>query len=310
MGHFTYSDGVAVWKLIYYVPTLFASIFVAHRHGFAKGSGWIYLTIFCIVQIVGSIAQIVLISDPQSHGANTTALICSVLGLSPLLLASLDLLGRIYYTLLRQPWSTIFSLVILKLVQTPAAVGLILCIVGATSANSPTVIDDQVTVKIGVVLFTAVFAILCLLCLIASVLERKTKRREGEAQCIIVAVAMALPFLLVRLIYALVATFSHNINFAPGNGSTAAVTISLFMEVMEECMVVLIYIATGLKLSAVPTPDAGRGETLAYRFGRGDFNGGKLGLLSLGAALVGGAKKSKKQANRPGDGKEYQGTAR
>lgn len=94
MGRFTYSDGVAVWKLVYYTPAVLASIVVAHRHGFAKGSGWIYLTIFCTVRIVGSVAQIILISDPDSQGASTTALICSVLGLSPLLLASLGLLGR------------------------------------------------------------------------------------------------------------------------------------------------------------------------------------------------------------------------
>lgn len=94
MGKFTYSDGVAVWKLIYYIPALLASVFVAHRHGFTKSSGWIYLTIFCIVRIVGSVAQLILISNPTSNGASTTALVCSILGLSPLLLASLGLLAR------------------------------------------------------------------------------------------------------------------------------------------------------------------------------------------------------------------------
>jgi hypothetical protein len=94
MGHFTYSDGIAVWKLVFYFPALLLSAFVTYRHGFAKSSGWIYLTIFCIVRIVESVAELVLISNPTSHGASTTALICSVLGLSPLLLASLGLLAR------------------------------------------------------------------------------------------------------------------------------------------------------------------------------------------------------------------------
>lgn len=115
----------------------------------------------------------------------------------------------------------------------------------------------------------------------------------------IIAVAFALPFLLVRIIYSLIAVFGHDGDFEPGAGSTAAVTISLFMEVLEECAVVLIYVGTGLKLAAVPMTDAGRGEKLAYRFGRGDFSGGKLGLFSLGAAVVaGGRKRSNTNADR------------
>lgn len=176
----------------------------------------------------------------------------------------------------------------MKLVQTPAAVGLILCIVGATSANNPAEIYDEDTVKIGIVLFAVVYALLCLLCAIASIAARKTKR--GERQ-LIIAVAFALPFLLVRIIYVLIAAFGHNVDFQIGNGSTAAVTILLFMEVLEECVVVLIYIGTGLNLPAVPIADAGKGERLAYRLGRGDFGGGKLGILSLGAAVMDGATK-------------------
>ncbi|KEF58207.1 uncharacterized protein A1O9_06133 [Exophiala aquamarina CBS 119918] len=294
MGKFTYSDGVAVWKVVFYVPTLLASLLVARRHGFTKSSGWIYLTIFCIVRIVGSVAEFVLISDPTSSGASTTALVCAVLGLSPLLLASLGLLARCYYSMLQQPWNTIFSLVVLRLVQTPALVALILCVVGATSANDPTEIYNEVTIKIGVILFAVVFAMLCLMCVIASIAARRTKRGEGQ---LIMAVAFALPFLLVRVIYALVAAFGHNVDFQIGNESTAAVTISLFMEVLEECVVVFIYIVTGLKLPAVPIPNASNGEGVSYRLGRGDFGGGKLELLSLGAAVMDGVTR-KSKSNR------------
>ncbi|OQU93962.1 hypothetical protein CLAIMM_00395 [Cladophialophora immunda] len=307
MSKFTYTDGVAVWKLVYYTPALFSSLFVAFRHGFTKGSGWIYLTIFCTVRIVGSAAQLVLISKPTSHGASTTALICSVLGLSPLLLASLGLMARTYYGLLRQPYNTIFSLIVLKLVQIPAAVGLILCIVGATNAKSPSSIDDDTSVKVGVILFTTVFALLCILCLGASVVAQKMER--GEGRTLMIAVALALPFILVRLIYALVATFGHNVDFTPGNGSAQAVTISLFMEVLEEMIVVLLYVATGLRLPAVPTHMVGQGDVLAYRFGRGDFNGGKLGLLSLAAAVLFSvdAKAGKRPENRHGTARNSRG---
>ncbi len=70
------------------------------------------------------------------------------------------------------------------------------------------------------------------------------------------------------------------------NAVTGSETVALFMSVLEEMVVVVIYVATGLKLSAVPTEAAdSRGGTLAYRFGRGDFGMGKLGLFSMGAAI-------------------------
>ncbi|KAK5047977.1 hypothetical protein LTR84_006167 [Exophiala bonariae] len=288
MGQFTYSDGVATGKLVYYIPALVASILVASRHGFRKSSGWIYLTIFCVIRIVGSVAQLILISNPSSDGASTTALICTVLGLAPLLLASLGLLARCYYSILKQPWSTVFSLFGLRAVQILPTVGLILSIVGATNANTAAEIDKQDTVKIGVVLFTVSFASICLLCGIASLLAKKTK---GGEKRLIRAVAFALPFLLVRVIYSLVAMFGNRSDFSLGNGSTAAVTISLFMEVLEECAVVLIYVFTGLKLPTVPVDADEDGVNLACRSERGGFGSGKFGLFSLGAAVLGRATK-------------------
>jgi hypothetical protein len=208
-----------------------------------------------------------------------------------------------FYSILKQPWNTIFSLLILKLVQTPAAVALILCIVGATNAPTPTGIGKENTVKIGVILFTVVFLMLCALTLAAAIGARSTKRGEGA---LILAVAFALPFLMVRVIYALIATFGHSADFIPGNNASGAVTISLFMEVLEECAVVVAYLATGLKLASVPFEDDGKRQTLIYRFGRGDFSGGKLGLLSLGAAAVSVGGKANRRDDRRSQGTRAQ----
>lgn len=94
MGHFTYADTIAIFQLVYYSPCLFGSIFVAGRHGAMKSSGWTFLTIFCIVRIVGAAARIATIDNPTSKNAYTIALVCSVLGLSPLLMASLGFIAR------------------------------------------------------------------------------------------------------------------------------------------------------------------------------------------------------------------------
>ncbi|EXJ63327.1 uncharacterized protein A1O5_11648 [Cladophialophora psammophila CBS 110553] len=46
------------------------------------------------------------------------------------------------------------------MIQTPAAIALILCIVGATNANDPAEIDSESTVHVGIILYTLVFAAL------------------------------------------------------------------------------------------------------------------------------------------------------
>jgi hypothetical protein len=167
-----------------------------------------------------------------------------------------------------------------KIVHVPAVVALILCIVGATNASSPAQIESESTVHIGIILYTVVLAMLVILTFGACLAKRKTGEGEG---ILVFAVMCALPFIFLRLLYALLAAFSHLSCFNPVTGSE---TVALFMSVLEEMVVVVIYIATGLKLSAVPAGAADSpGGTLAYRFGRGDFGTGKLGLFSLGTAV-------------------------
>ena len=207
-----------------------------------------------------------------------------------------------YYSILKQPWNTMFSLVLLKLIQTPAAVALILCIVGATNASDPSQIESESTVHIGIILYTVVYVALFVLA-IGSMLGRRMTGR-GEVP-LIIAVLCTLPFLAVRLLYALLAAFSHDNKFNPASGST---TVALFMDTLPEMIVVVIYLVVALKTPAVPRAKDGEshtaGETLMYRAGRGDFGFGKLGLLSL-AAAAGQAFRSDRQDGRRKN--EYRG---
>jgi hypothetical protein len=97
------------------------------------------------------------------------------------------------------------------------------------------------------------------------------------------SVAISLPFLLVRIIYSLIFSFSEDKSFA--NNTTAG----LLMATIEEMLVVLVYIWAGLLTSCVPKESLDEKsdvEKLVHRTGRGDFTGGRLGLVSLGAAVV------------------------
>ncbi|KAK7417298.1 hypothetical protein QQZ08_011678 [Neonectria magnoliae] len=148
MGHITLTDGIAIWQLIYYIAALGGSIWVSARHGFSKSSGWIFLTIFSIIRVVGRSAQIATITI-QLDAAWTIAIIAGFLGLSPLLLASLRIVSRVWYSILETPWNLLFSFGVVKVVQIPATVALILCIVGGASADKPAEIEDQTTTQAG-----------------------------------------------------------------------------------------------------------------------------------------------------------------
>jgi hypothetical protein len=181
--------------------------------------------------------------------------------------------------MLKQPWGSMFSLFGVKIVHTPAVVALILCIVGATSAPTPEQIDAQTTVHVGIVLYLVVLIMLTMLAVGALIGHREIE--DGEPR-IVVAVLCALPFIFIRLLYSLLSVFSGSSKF---NILTGSQTITLFMSVLPEMVVAIIYIATGLKLKAVPAnADSSPANRLAYRAGRGDFGLGRLGLFSLAAA--------------------------
>jgi hypothetical protein len=191
-----------------------------------------------------------------------------------------------YYGIFKAPWNFIFSFVVLKAIQTPAAIALILCIVGATSANEVQDVAKQGTVRAGVIIYLVVYIALVLLTAGAALGRRMTGRGEVK---LLVAVATTLPVLLVRLIYSMLSAFSDDKVFSPVTESTSSTTVDLFMATIEEMVVVLVYIWVGLASDSVPThtrEKGGSNSTLLHRAGRGDFGGGKLGLLSLGAGAI------------------------
>ncbi|KAK3938955.1 hypothetical protein QBC46DRAFT_316699 [Diplogelasinospora grovesii] len=290
----TATDGIAIWKLVFYSFGLVGSIWVSARHGLSKNSGWIFLAIFSAIRIVNSAATIATITS-DSAAAVTTAEITAFLGLSPLLLASLGLVSRIYYSILKAPWNFIFTFFILKVAQTPAAVALVLCIVGGTSADTPSDIESQGTVQAGVILYLLVLVLLALLVIRAAVMSK-------DSSILLRAVSLSLPLLLIRIIYSLLGCFMHDSDIVSlGSQSTGAVILQVFMVTVEEMAIVLIYLWAGFKLAREEDAEEGRKgiDNLAHRAGRGDF-GGKLGLTMIVAKKV-QKEKSKPPRPLPGD---------
>jgi hypothetical protein len=94
MAALDFSNSIAVLKVVFYSIALPISLFVSFRHGIAKSSGWIFLSIFSAIRIINGASQLATISD-HSETVAEMAIITGLLGLSPLLLATLGLLSRV-----------------------------------------------------------------------------------------------------------------------------------------------------------------------------------------------------------------------
>lgn len=192
-----------------------------------------------------------------------------------------------YYYLLERPYNTVFNLFIAKLVQIPAVVALILCIVGATSADTAADIMTQDTVKDGVIVYLVVLILLILLTIGAYITRYMTERR-GESTMLLI-ITLSLPFLLIRIINSLLLIFDKSFQHSTAEGSTSSVLAEFFMARIEEMIVVFLYLYAGLTHKAVPEGEHGKQtnkEKLAHRVARGDFGDGRLGAISLAVATA------------------------
>lgn len=89
----TAGEVLDVVNIAYYVPALLVSVYVAHRHGFRRSNGWLYILVLDIVRIVGSSLGISAIQKKNSTLAEIAAILSSV-GLSVLIHALAGLLRR------------------------------------------------------------------------------------------------------------------------------------------------------------------------------------------------------------------------
>jgi hypothetical protein len=89
---------VSIAELIVYIPALIAALVVTSRHGLHRASGWIYTIILCGVRIGGAVCQLLTYHD-SSTGLLKAVIIMDSIGISPLLLATLGILSRLYVLL-------------------------------------------------------------------------------------------------------------------------------------------------------------------------------------------------------------------
>ncbi|KAF2623477.1 hypothetical protein BU25DRAFT_349861 [Macroventuria anomochaeta] len=233
-------DSIALVELIFYIPFALVSAFVCYHHGFSRSSGWIYTLILCIVRIIGGICQFVSHSS-QSAGLLQTILLLDSVGLSPLLLATLGLISR-FVDFINAALTPKFTVRHFRILQLVLLVGMILAIVGGSNVSVDANGTYQIpsASKIGVILYTVGFVGITLVFVLS---VPQTSAVPSKERRVPIAITLALPFILVRLTYSMLSVFVHDHLFSVATGS---VPVRTGMAVIEEFIVVAVYVILGL----------------------------------------------------------------
>lgn len=164
-----------------------------------------------------------------------------------------------------------FSMIQFRLVQIMITIALILSIAGGTSSITPQgTYEPQATSKAGVVLY--LIALLAL-GIIAIITAMKLSNSPKDYTRIAWVTILALPFIFIRLLYSFLAVFSSNNNFSPASGS---VIIHVFMAILEEFIVVLMYLVIGWMTDALAPATRGSNASQPWKgnlAGRGAQDG-------------------------------------
>ena len=134
----------------------------------------------------------------------------------------------------------------MRLAEILITVGLILSIIGGVNAGTEYgktgTYRPQTLSQVGLGLMIAAFALLILTIL---TLSKSIQYAERSERRISLAVAVSLPFLLVRTIYSALAVFANEKKFQLLGGD---VTVLLCMALLQEVVVVVLYEGVGLTL--------------------------------------------------------------
>ncbi|KAI0118911.1 hypothetical protein GGR51DRAFT_498181 [Nemania sp. FL0031] len=245
----TERNGISIAQIALFVPALGVAIFLCIRHGFGRNGGWLFVVIFSLARLIGASLQLATIADPTNLSLYFGSLTLQNIGLSPLTLTLLALINRALESVSKAR-SAVINPRILRYVQVLVLVGLILGAVGGSNSGSDYaqtgVYEVSSLTQAGVGLTIAGFVLLVLTTVIVGL--HVSSAEPGEKR-LVLAVALALPFLFVRLLYAAIGTYNPHSAFSSLTGD---VNVFLGTAVIEEFIVVLIVEAVGVTLQVRP----------------------------------------------------------
>ncbi|KAL4786417.1 hypothetical protein BJX76DRAFT_365798 [Aspergillus varians] len=247
MGTVTYRDGIAILQLLVFPFVVVAALFIWKRTGWRVGSKiWRYAVTLSLIRIAGSISSLLTINH-DSHDVEVAVAVCELIGIAPLLLTYVGILRQIDRDQKMHPR-------FLNMVTIVCFIGLILGIAGVSSADDDNNNNNQgsyhagAIVKASMGIFLAVFVVIVVLTVWLFAQLHGTLRMFQKK--LFLAIALSVPFLVIRLVYSAISDYGNNRRFAVYEGDP---TVYLCMSVLEEIVAMVLTMVLGV--SAVHADD-------------------------------------------------------
>lgn len=246
-------------EIAFFAPVLLIAIFICVRHGFNRRLGWFYILTLSLLRLIGASCLLYAeVNNDNNKSLISAYYVCSSIGTAPLLLALMGFLTRIndgmdHKGLSQKVWRPIAII---------SLAALVLAIVGGTEQGSSKPSDITLGHKLNesaACLFMAIWA--ALTGITAITFMRISHVRSIERKLLYACLA-SIPFLLVRVIYAVAVSFSHD-KSSPLYQYNVNVYVSAFMQFAMEAIVVVFYVTAGLLTPETPKVVAAKeGQTL------------------------------------------------
>ncbi|KAM5345409.1 hypothetical protein ACJ41O_011271 [Fusarium nematophilum] len=239
-------DKIAIAEVVVYTFFLIGSVVLCKKHGFRRSAGWFYLVILSLARLIGSSLLLATVNDPDNTDLYVGWLTLNGVGLGPLILTLLGLLGRVFESINRQGHVVVKPLY-QRLIQVIMFVAIILLAVGGSNSTytldgDSTKVEYSTESKVGVILMLIVLVLLVLQTLLA--LRKQGYIYQGEHR-LLLAVIASQPFVIARLAYTCVLILAAH---------KQTVWAYLGAGVIMEMMVALICEIVGFTLDRVPAP--------------------------------------------------------
>ena len=148
--------------------------------------------------------------------------------------------------------------------------------------------------KAGIIIFVIIYIVLCAVAICTALDFDKISPNEKR---ILAAVLLALPLIAPRLVWSLLAYFSHISTFNTFNGD---IVVRAFMSILEEFLIIILYTVVGLMVPPAYQAESDATSTKQYQDASQDVeleaqnrskhepqNSSRLGALSLALHFVG-----------------------
>ncbi|KAM7200249.1 hypothetical protein V8F33_003967 [Rhypophila sp. PSN 637] len=249
-------DSISIACIAFYAPSLFIASYLAYIHGYRRNAGWLYLVIFSIIRPMSASFQL---ASVYSSPGNINLIIGMLESISTF-----------------EGENTFIKARHIRWVQVFVIVGMILGIVGGALSGSNLSGGYKIAAetKAGLGLMIAGYGIV----VVATVLTAfQVKKAEKGERRLLLAVGVAIPFVLVRVVFSCMAVFGNNSDFSAFGGGTKYANYLLGMAIVMEMVCVVIFEGVGLTLRR-------RSKEESRRVGEWVGQGAKGGLLSGGLA--------------------------